>query len=95
VQRSNKLVVATLQGPGTMDIVTQNQTALVLWIPGNVYETLLVNKKDGTQVGGVAESWTVSKNQLVYTFKIRNEKFSDGTAVTVDDVVGGFKRSAQ
>jgi peptide/nickel transport system substrate-binding protein len=84
---SNELIVATLQDPGTMDIVKQNQTALVLWVPGNVYETLLVNHKNGTQTGGVAQSWTVSKNQLVYTFKIRDEKFSDGTPVTVNDVV--------
>lgn len=42
---------------------------------------------------GVAESWTVSKDGKVYTFKIRNNsKWSNGEAVTADDFVYSWKR---
>ncbi|CAB4339866.1 unannotated protein [freshwater metagenome] len=84
---ADKLVLAALQDPGTLDIVKQNQTALVLWLPGNVYESLVTNLPDGTAGPGVAKSWTISKDQLTYTFNIRDEKFSNGAAVTADDVV--------
>ena len=90
-QSANKLILAALQDPGTLDVVKQNQTALVLWLPGNVYETLVTNKPDGTAAPGVAKSWTISSNQLVYTFNIRDEKFSNGAAVTADDVVYSLK----
>ncbi len=90
-QSQNKLVLAALQDPGTLDVVKQNQTALVLWLPGNVYETLVTNKPDGTAGPGVAKTWTISKNQLVYTFNIRDEKFSSGAAITADDVVYSLK----
>jgi peptide/nickel transport system substrate-binding protein len=84
---ADKLVLAALQDPGTLDVVKQNQTALVLWLPGNVYETLVTNKPDGTAGPGVAKSWVISKDQLTYTFTIRDAKFSDGAAITADDVV--------
>lgn len=83
-----KVIFAALQDPGTMDIVTQSQTALALWIPGNVYEPLIRFKPDGTApAGDVAESWDISKDQLTYTFHIRDMKFSNGDKVTADDVV--------
>jgi peptide/nickel transport system substrate-binding protein len=86
-ESAHKIILAALQDPGTLDIVTQNQTALVLWLPGNVYETLVINKADGSADPGVAKSWTVSKNHLTYVFKLRDEKFSSGAAITADDVV--------
>ena len=84
---ANKLVLAALQDPGTLDVVKQNQTALVLWLPGNVYETLVTNKPDGTTGPGVAKSWVISTDQLTYTFNIRDAKFSNGATITADDVV--------
>lgn len=90
-QSQNKLVMAALQDPGTLDVVKQNQTALVLWLPGNVYETLVTNKPDGTTAPGVAKSWVISKNQLTYTFSIRDAKFSNGAAITANDVVYSLK----
>lgn len=45
-----------------------------------IYEPL-VSYKDGKLVPALAESWTISPDGKVYTFKIRsNVKFSDGTA---------------
>src|SRR5206468_2977963 len=55
------------------------------------YNTLLrvdPNDRTGTKpVGDIAESWTVSKDGLTYTFKIRRGvKFHDGSELTSKDV---------
>jgi peptide/nickel transport system substrate-binding protein len=50
--------------------------------------------KTGTKpVGDVAESWTISKDQLVYTFKIRQGvKFHDGSDMTSKDVKASYDK---
>lgn len=83
----NRLVVSSQQDPGTLDYVVNNQTALILWIPGNVVEPLVFFTEDGEAQPGVAESWTVSEDQLSYTFTIRDAEFSNGEPVTASDVV--------
>lgn len=83
----SKLVLAARQDPGTLDYVKSNLTALRLWIPANVVEPLVYFNKDGSVAPGVAESWEISADALTYTFKIRDAKFSDGTPVTIDDVL--------
>jgi len=60
---------------------------LRLWIPANVVEPLVFFEPDGTVLPGVAESWTISDDGLTYTFTIREVMFSDGSPVTVDDVI--------
>lgn len=47
---------------------------------------------DGTTLPGMAESWTSSPNGLVWTFKLRDAKWSDGTPVTAGDFVYGMRR---
>ncbi|MGH8244918.1 MAG: peptide ABC transporter substrate-binding protein, partial [Gammaproteobacteria bacterium] len=43
---------------------------------------------------GVAESWTVSDDQTVYTFKIRrNAKWSNGDRITAHDFVYSWRRA--
>src|SRR5262249_19736309 len=55
--------------------------ALVKPMPGNLYTPSL------------AESWTVSKDGLMYEFLIRkNAKFHNGDPVTADDVKFTFER---
>ena len=42
---------------------------------------------------GAAESWTVSADGKVYTFKLRADgKWSDGSPVTADDFVFSWRR---
>jgi len=43
-------------------------------------------------VPGIAERWDVSKDGLTWTFHLRNALWSDGTAVTANDFVSGWRR---
>ena len=44
-------------------------------------------------IPGAAESWTVSDDGTVYTFKLRKDGvWSDGSPVTADDFVYSFRR---
>lgn len=53
-----------------------------------VYSGLLRANADGTYSPDLAESYTISTDGTVYTFKLRSgAKFSDGTPVTSADVV--------
>src|SRR5215467_8978367 len=61
------------------------------------YNTLLrvdPTDKTGTKpVGDLAESWTVSKDQLTYTFKIRKGvKFHDGSEMTSRDIKASYDK---
>ncbi|SHH61026.1 peptide ABC transporter substrate-binding protein [Clostridium grantii] len=58
----------------------------------NLYEGLMRDVK-GKIVPAMAESYEVSEDGLVYTFKLRDAKWSDGKAVTAGDFVFGWKRA--
>lgn len=59
-----------------------------------VYAGLLKPTAQGTLVGDVAESYTVSDDGLVYTFTIRKDAvFHDGEPVTAQDVVFTVQRA--
>lgn len=44
-------------------------------------------------VPGVAESWTVSEDNTVYTFKLRESAWSDGTPITAQTFIDSWKRT--
>ena len=57
-------------------------------IDKNVYNYLIIKDKDLKPVGGLAESWTISEDGLVWTFKLKEGiKWFDGEDFTADDVV--------
>ena len=59
----------------------------------NCFEGLVTTDANETPVPGIAESWTISDDGLVYTFKIReNAKWSDGSALTAEDFAYSWKR---
>lgn len=91
----NALVLVARQDPGTLDYVKSILTALRLWIPANVVEPLVLFDHDGTVRPGVAESWTISDDALTYTFTIREAMFSDGSPVTIDDVLFSLNAMAE
>jgi peptide/nickel transport system substrate-binding protein len=59
-----------------------------------VVETLVTYPEESTQiVPGLAESWTISKDGLQYTFKLRGGiKFHDGTPLTAEAVKFSIER---
>ena len=61
----------------------------------NMYEGLLKPDPDGNIIPAVAESYEVSEDGTLYTFKLRdNVKFHDGTPVTAEDVQYSIEKSA-
>ncbi|MEX2297558.1 MAG: ABC transporter substrate-binding protein [Dongiaceae bacterium] len=87
VKRGGTLTLARPDEPLTFDpfIPADNGSIYAL---EQVCDSL--TEADATGLGlrpGLAESWEVSADNLVYTFKIRDAKFSNGKPVTVEDVV--------
>ena len=59
----------------------------------DLYEGLTVYDVSGNVTPGIAESWTVSDDGLVYTFKLRQDAvWSNGDPVTADDFIFSFQR---
>lgn len=64
-----------------------------VWVINQFYSTLVRANADATDiVPDLAESWTISDDGTVYTFKLRDAQFSDGTPVTAEDVVFSLER---
>ena len=63
------------------------------FIVKDLLEGLTIYDAAGKIVPGAAESWTISDDGTVYTFKIRdNAKWSDGTPVTAGDFEFAMRR---
>ncbi|MCR4282376.1 MAG: peptide ABC transporter substrate-binding protein, partial [Bauldia sp.] len=59
----------------------------------DLFEGLVTEDVVANPVSGAAESWTISDDGTVYTFKIRdNAVWSNGDPVTADDFVFSFRR---
>ncbi len=61
-------------------------------IVGDMFMGLTTEAADGSVIPGAAESWTVSDDGTVYTFKLRDHTWSDGVPVTADDFVFALRR---
>ncbi len=60
------------------------------WVCSLIFEPLVTNDKDGNFVPYLAD-WTVSDDEKTYTFTLKDGiKFSDGNAMTADDVAYSF-----
>ena len=80
--------------PGTCDV---QKTTSEYFVPINCYDRLVecITGENGYPelVPGLAESWEVSEDGLVYTFHLRKGvKFHNGLEMTADDVVYTFDR---
>ena len=61
----------------------------------SVYDTLVAQDESGNFHPDLAESWTISDDGLVYTFKLRQDvKFHDGTPFNAQAVVRNLERVA-
>lgn len=62
-------------------------------VVGDYIEGLVTEDAGGNPIAGQAESWEISEDGTVYTFKLRDEAmWSDGTPVTAHDFVFAFQR---
>jgi peptide/nickel transport system substrate-binding protein len=87
-------VNATIGEPETLDPALAYESAGIEQI-FNVYETLVFYDGEATDefVPMLAESWELSDDGTVYTFKIRSGvKFHDGADLTPSDVAYSFQR---
>lgn len=74
---------------GTMNPHTYNPSQL--FAQSMIYEPLISYQKDGKLEPALAESWTISDDGKVYTFKLRQGvKFSDGTPFNAEIVKKNF-----
>jgi peptide/nickel transport system substrate-binding protein len=91
-RRGGQLVVAERSAPRTFNpvVITDNPTKTVLErINGDLIH---INRKTFKTEPALAASWTASRDGRAYTIKLRpGLKFSDGHALTADDVVFTFQ----
>ncbi len=61
----------------------------------DLFEGLVTEAPDGTLIPGAAESWTISEDGRVYTFKLQPRgRWSNGDPVVAEDFAFGLRRSA-
>src|SRR5271156_4147703 len=61
-------------------------------ILGDLFLGLMTEDAGGNPVPGAATGFTASADGLVYTFKLRDHLWSDGTPVTAHDYVYSYRR---
>lgn len=90
-KKSNTLYIHFSSEPTTLNPINSSD-AYASRVQNFVIDTLLTkNPKTNEYMPGVAESWTVSEDGKVYTFKIRKGiKFTDGTDLTAKDIKFSF-----
>lgn len=87
VFRINNMVEPESLDPGVVTGVPEHR------ILSNLFEGLTTtDPKDLSPRPGMAASWTVSKDGLVYTFKLRDARWTDGTPVTAHDFIYAWER---
>jgi oligopeptide transport system substrate-binding protein len=79
--------------PDTLD-PHLNFGAREAWIQDDMYEGLVAYDSKGEMVPGAAETWEVSDDALVWTFRLREGlKWSNGDPVVAQDYVNGLIRT--
>jgi oligopeptide transport system substrate-binding protein len=62
-------------------------------IENDIFEGLVAWSADGQITPGMAESWDISDDGKVYTFHLRDAKWSNGDPFTAEDFVYSFRRA--
>lgn len=79
--------------PVTLDPQIATEYSDIMLV-ANLFEGLVRIDSDGKIIPGMAESWTVSDDNLTYTFNmVKGTQWSNGTEVTADDFVFGITRT--
>ncbi len=67
---------------------------VALTLNQQIYEPLMLRDAQGKTVGGLAESWSLTADPLVWEFRLRrNVTFHDGNPFTADDVIFSINRA--
>jgi peptide/nickel transport system substrate-binding protein len=86
-----RLVVSLRSEPKTLNPVTSVDISSREVIAQMAADLIHINRFSQNTEPALAKSWTVSSNGLQYTLKLRRGlKFSDGHALTADDVLFSF-----
>ena len=93
-QAQTDITVAMQLEPPHLDPTSAAAGAIDSVLYSNVFEGLTRFTADGSVVPGLAESWGISDDGLVYTFKLHNGVlFHDGTALDAEDVKFSLDRA--
>lgn len=88
------LTVAITADPPGWDPTASTSQEIPRVVYNNVFEGLVKFDRTGAIVPGLAESYDVSADGLIWTFHLRQGvKFHDGSAFTAADVVAKFERA--
>ncbi|MDR2069655.1 MAG: peptide ABC transporter substrate-binding protein [Spirochaetaceae bacterium] len=91
-EKAQKIVFALQNVPDGLDPgITNNSFAAPFLF--NLFEGLITYDKDNNIIPALAESWTISDDGTVYTFRLRpGLKWSDGSPLTAQDFVYSYFR---
>ncbi len=94
VQAQTSLTVALQLEPPHLDPTSAAAGAIDSVTYSNIFEGLTRFMGDGSIVPGLAESWEISDDGLVYTFKLHaGVMFHDGTTMDAEDVKFSLDRA--
>jgi ABC-type dipeptide/oligopeptide/nickel transport system permease component/ABC-type transport system substrate-binding protein len=83
----DQLVIGVPLEPPNLDPTSGAAAAVDSVVYGNVFEGLVRITQSGDVAPALAESWDISADGLIYTFRLRrNVRFHDGSAFDADDV---------
>lgn len=93
-ERGGTLNFARYDGSTLIDPIYADKNPDI-WMVGSLFDTLLRSSPDGNALEpGLAASYEVSADGLTITLTLRDDvKFSDGSAMTADDVVFSLDRA--
>ena len=85
-------VLSGAEPPSLDGSLIQDTTSSMIHLA--LFENLLsYDPKTNLGVPGVAESWTISEDNMTYTFKLRKATWSDGVPITAQTVVDSWLRT--
>lgn len=91
--KGGRLVIARPEDSESLDPVRSGAFASID-VASLIYDSLVTLDMNRRVVGNLAESWSISPDGLVYTFKIRRGiKFHDGTVLDAQAVKAHFDRT--
>ena len=93
VKRGGELVFARNEEPLTLDPGIPGDNGSI-WTITQIFSTLTRADETGAKIEpDLAESWDKSDDGMIYTFHLRDAKFSNGDPVTAEDVIFSLERA--